>query len=123
MAAYCDSLGKPLVIFSMPQQFQVMYARTGRGDKGIDVTYYDRHFAQLAQEKGFGWVSALEALVQAERASGQDMFYRLDGHFTPAGHRAAAGVFTTDVIPRLLPQITPAGGAPARHPHTTDDAN
>jgi lysophospholipase L1-like esterase len=107
MAAYCDSLGKPLVVFSMPQQFQVMYARNGRTDKAIDVAYYDRHFAELASTRGFEWVPALDALVRAEKTSGHDMFYRLDGHFTPAGHAVAADVFTEQVIPRILDRTSP----------------
>jgi hypothetical protein len=32
----------------------VMYARTGRRDGAVDVRYYDRHFAQLAEASGFG---------------------------------------------------------------------
>jgi lysophospholipase L1-like esterase len=101
MAAYCDSLGKPLIVFSMPQQFQVIYARTGRSDPQIDVSYYDRHFTQLAEAIGFEWVPTLEAFVEAEKTSGQDMFHRLDGHFTPAGNEVAAEVFMEKVLPTI----------------------
>lgn len=106
MAAFCDSLSKPLIVFSMPQQFQVMFARHGRTDAGIDVRYYDRHFTQLAESRGFDWVPALDALVTAERSSGQDMFYRLDGHFTPGGAAVAAEVFLDKVMPRILAAAT-----------------
>ena len=123
MAAYCDSLGKPLVIFSMPQQFQVMYARKGRRDQGVDVAYYDRHFARLAQASGFDWIPALEPLVKAEKGSGQDLFYRLDGHFTPAGNAVAAEVFTEQVIPIILARTKPGGGVSAQGPESEDGIN
>jgi lysophospholipase L1-like esterase len=115
MAAFCHSVGKPLVVFSMPQQFQVMYARKGRSD-GIDVGYYDRHFGQLAEARGFEWVPGLDPLVLAENARGQDMFYRLDGHFTPAGNAAAAEVFIDKVIPRILARTTPGRGVSVVRP-------
>lgn len=116
MAAFCQSLGKPLVVFSMPQQFQVMYTRKGRSVSGIDVRFYDRHFARLAAASGFEWVPALDALVQAEKASGHDMFYRLDGHFTPAGNAVAAEVFLDQVVPRILARTTPGRGVSAMDP-------
>ena len=102
MAAYCDSIARPLVIFSMPQQFQILYPRSGRADPGIDVDYPDRHLSQLAAANGFEWVSARESFVNAAEISDQDLFYRLDGHFTPAGNKVAAQVFVEHVVPRVL---------------------
>lgn len=116
MAAFCQSVDKPLVVFSMPQQFQVMYARKGRHDPGVDVGYYDRHFAELAEARGFEWVPALDELVKAEKASGHDMFYRLDGHFTPAGNAVAAEVFLDKVLPRILTGTSVGRGVSAMRP-------
>jgi lysophospholipase L1-like esterase len=116
MAAYCDSIGKPLVVFSMPQQFQILYPRSGRSDPGIDVAYPDRHFSQLAAATGFEWVPARESFVKAAEISDQDLFYRLDGHFTPAGNAVAAEVFVEKVIPRILAETTLAGRVSAGRP-------
>jgi hypothetical protein len=109
LAAYCRSKSTPLTVFSLPQQFQVMYARRGARDQGVEVSYYDQHFGRLAPSWGLDWIPALDEMTRAEQASGQDMFYRLDGHFSPAGHRVAAEVFTSRVIPALLARLKPHG--------------
>jgi lysophospholipase L1-like esterase len=116
VAAFCDSLGKPLVVFSIPQQFQVLYqARSGPGN-ATDVKYYDRHFAKFAERTGFTWVATLDALTRA--AAGRDeLFHRLDGHLTPAGNAAVAEAFLQQVIPLLLgsgPATAARGGQTVR---------
>jgi lysophospholipase L1-like esterase len=104
MAAFCDSLGKPFAVISLPQQFQVLYQRSGRRDESVDASYYDRHFAQVAKSSGFAWVPALPAVVAAPEASG-DLFYPLDGHFTPRGTAAVARVVARHLIPGLLRRL------------------
>lgn len=101
VAAFCDSLGKPLVVLSIPQQFQVLYQARGASGGPMDVRYYDRHFAELAERTGFLWVPALDALTRA--AAGDDrLFHRLDGHLTGAGNAVVAEVFLQQVVPHLL---------------------
>jgi lysophospholipase L1-like esterase len=111
VASYCDSVGKPLIVFSMPQQFQILYPKSGRSDPGIDVWYPDRHFEKLAGALGFDWVPSVDAFISASRTSKQDLFYRLDGHFTPAGNAVAARVFVDEVIPKILARTAPSSGA------------
>lgn len=105
MVRYCDSLGKSLIMLSIPQQFQVLYAKSPRKGGEVDVSYYDRHFSSLAGELGFTWVPTLEAFTAAAGRSEEELFYRLDGHLTPAGNAVVAEVFLTNVVPRTLAQV------------------
>ena len=123
IAAYCDSIDKPLVVFSMPQQFQILYPRSGRADPGIDVGYPDRYFTQVAAAAGFEWVAAREEFVKAAERSSEDLFYRLDGHFTPAGNVVAAKVFTEQVIPKILARAKHGGAVAAQRVDSEDGIN
>ena len=113
IATYCDSVGKPLIVFSMPQQFQILYPRSGRSDPGVDVRYPDRHFSELAAALGFDWVPSLDSFISASKTAKQDLFYRLDGHFTPGGNVVAARVFIDEVIPKILARTATSRGAVA----------
>ncbi len=101
MAAYCDSLRVPLTVLSIPQQFQVLYLRKAPSDSTVDVHLYDRHFADYASRRGFSWVSTLDAFHAAD-TSDTELFYRLDGHLTPAGSAVLADVFLREVAPTLV---------------------
>jgi lysophospholipase L1-like esterase len=100
MAAFCDSLGVPLVVLSIPQQFQVLYLRGESRDSSVDVRLYDRLLAPLAAERGVDWVPTVDALQRAD-TGGVELFFRLDGHLTPAGNAVIAEEFVTRIIPRL----------------------
>ena len=108
VAAFCDSLGKPLIVYSLPQQFQVLYASSGRADPRIDVGYYDRHFTQVAATAGFQWVATVDAFVEARKSIDADLFYPLDGHFTSAGNSVAAQIFIHRVLPQLQRSLVPS---------------
>jgi hypothetical protein len=110
MAAFCDSLGVPLVVLSIPQQFQVLYLRGERRDSSVDVRVYDRVLASVGAERGFGWVSTLDALQRAD-TGGVELFFRHDGHLTPAGNAVVAEEFVERVIPRLIPSANTRGDA------------
>jgi len=99
MDRVCDSAGTPLAVLSIPQQFQVLYDRLHPGDTTVNVRLYDQLFARLAAAEDFGWVPALDRFVAAGR--GPALFYRLDGHLTPAGNQVLAEVFVREVMPQL----------------------
>jgi len=103
MAAFCDSVGARLIALSIPQQIQVLYSQHPRPGDRVDVRYYDRHLSGLAERTGFTWVPTLDAFAGADSAAGsEELFYRLDGHLTPAGHAVVADVFLGEVVPMLL---------------------
>jgi lysophospholipase L1-like esterase len=101
MAAFCDSLGVPLIALSIPQQFQVLYLRSSSRDASLDVHLYDRHFQALASRQGFAWIPTLDDFARADTGE-VEFFYRLDGHLTPAGNALLAGRFLEQVVPRIL---------------------
>ena len=101
MAALCDSIGKPLVVLSIPQQFQVLYVKAGRRSERVVVDYYDRHFARLADSTGFTWVASLPDMVDAARGP-NELFHRIDGHLTAYGNAALAKVFMRRVVVPLF---------------------
>jgi hypothetical protein len=99
MHQYALSKGKKFLVFSMPQQFQALYPKQFKNTGEADVALVDRHFTKFANEKGFTWVSALETFTAAENPA--ELFYRWDGHFTPAGNRLAADVFMREIAPHF----------------------
>ena len=108
--AYCDSLGVPLVVLSIPQQFQVLYVRSGRADSTVDVSFYDRHFAEFARNRGFSWIPTMDGFTAAD-SSGAELFFRLDGHLTPAGNAVLARMFLDRVVrPLALPGAAAGAG-------------
>jgi lysophospholipase L1-like esterase len=112
MAAYCDSIGAPLIVLSIPQQFQVLYLRSAPSDSTVDVHLYDRHFSAYAARRGFMWVPTLKAFHAADTTD-TELFYRLDGHLTLAGNAVLADVFLREVAPSIIP---PLGYAPPSFP-------
>ncbi len=100
IGAYCDSLQKKLIVLSIPQQFQVLYYEKSLQSDEIDVNIYDDHFAKVAEQNDFEWVETLSGFVSSDHAK-DELFYRLDGHLTPAGHGIVAERFVEKVVPLL----------------------
>lgn len=94
---YCDSIAAKLVVLSIPQQFQVLYGQQSYQDPRVDVELYDRHFSAFARDLGFAWVPTLD-LFQTGTDS-DSLFYRLDGHLTPAGNAIVARALVERVLP------------------------
>ena len=85
--AFCRKRDVPFVVFTVPQQFQVL-AEANRYDAGsIDVRAVDRAVARLAAQAGFPHLAALDTLVQVYSRDRVPLYYRLDGHLTPRGNR------------------------------------
>ncbi len=109
LAAECRALNIPLVVLSIPQQFQVLYRVTQGVQAGdIDVAFYDRYFADLGRRAGFTWVATLDALVEAEDPA--RLYFRLDGHLSADGHAVVGGVLA-DALKPLIPPSRPTTAA------------
>ena len=90
---FCRERGLPFVVFTVPQQFQVL-AEANRYDAGsVDVRAVDRAVAQVASEAGYPFLAALDTLVQAYRRDRAPLYYRFDGHLTPRGNRVVGQYF------------------------------
>lgn len=99
MADYADSVGVRLTVLSIPQQFQILYDKQSQSDASIDVGLYDRHFRALLERRGIAWVTSLDELAAEYESSRTPLFFRLDGHLTPAGNQIVADVFLDRVVP------------------------
>jgi hypothetical protein len=97
MAAYAQASGKKFLVLSIPQQSQVLCFEQSENSPIIDAAFYDRYFSDLATQHGFTWVTTLDAFQRSNH--GQDkLFYRLDGHLTPAGNQIVAEVFVQKIV-------------------------
>jgi hypothetical protein len=111
MAAFARGENLRLVVYSLPQQAQVLCEGSG------DIARFDRLLQELGRQEGFAVVAALDDFRQARRdAHGGSLFYPLDGHFTARGQRLAAEVFLREVVPLLTrrPRREPSLGQVAR---------
>ena len=93
-ARFCRERGVPLVVLSIPQQFQVLVEGRGYSHEGLNMHYIDRELGQLAAREGFHWIPALDALASAYREQPEDLYFRLDGHLNERGNRLVAEYFT-----------------------------
>ena len=114
-AAECRALGVPLIVLSIPQQFQVLHRVIHGAQVGdIDVAFYDRHFADLGRRVGFTWVPTLDALAEVEEPA--RLYHRLDGHLTADGHAIVARVLADALNPSILRFRPATAPAPDRDP-------
>jgi hypothetical protein len=85
--------GVPLVVLSIPQQFQVLAEGRGYRYEGMDMYYIDRELGRLAVQEGFRWISTLDILASTYREKREDLYYRFDGHLNERGNRVVADYF------------------------------
>lgn len=98
---FCRERGVPLVVLSIPQLFQVLFEARGYQQEGIDVHYIDRELGRVAEQEGFRWISALNTLARAYSESGQNLYYRWDGHLNRGGNRVV-GEYFADQLDSVL---------------------
>ena len=96
-ARACRRTDTPMVVLSLPQQFQVIVKAGGFTPGAVDVEYIDRTFGEFADKQGFLWISALEPLSQRYKRQGKDLYYRLDGHLNAEGN-AFVGSWLADAF-------------------------
>jgi len=95
-------LGVASPIEVMPQD--VLTGLIGKKMKDFDADQPTRRLTEISMRRGIDFVSMVPAF--RERIGGraqtfEDLFLRCDGHWTPAGHRLAAELATTEVVARL----------------------
>jgi hypothetical protein len=98
-ARFCRERGVPLVVLSIPQQFQVLVEGRNYRYKGMDMHYIDRELGRLAVQEGFRWISTLDTLASTYREKREDLYYRFDGHLNAHGNRVVAEYFADQLDP------------------------
>lgn len=98
---FCRQRGADLVVFSLPQQFQVLARAAGQELDGLDVDQVDRVFGAFAADRDLLWIPLLPGLADRYAAGGEDLYYRLDGHLNRAGNRVVAELLVEPVSRRL----------------------
>jgi lysophospholipase L1-like esterase len=87
MEATAERAGARLVVLLLPPQYAVYGSRLER----LSQTHTIDCVAEILRENGIEHLDLTPLLAaQAEREPGELLFYRNDGHFTPAGNEAIA---------------------------------
>lgn len=97
----CDQAGCKMAVVSIPQQSQVLARRLLDDDAGIDPDYIDEQMADFASEADFHWIKTLDMLAQRNDETGQNLFFRLDGHLNRAGNAELAN-FVYPIVSDLI---------------------
>lgn len=84
---YAGSEGSRFAVASIPQCFQVLAKARNIRLPGLAADVVDSRLGQFAAQRGFPWLPSLATLAAHYRAHREDLYYRLDGHFTPLGNR------------------------------------
>jgi lysophospholipase L1-like esterase len=100
-ARFCRERSVPLVVLSIPQQFQVLVEGRGYRYEGMDMHYIDHELERLAAQEGFRFISTLDTLAATYRADRADLYYRFDGHLNERGNRVVAD-YLADQLDSLL---------------------
>ena len=83
-----------LIIFSIPQQFQIM----NRYNTDLEVDYVDRKLKRFAEQHGFHWVSSLDILATVYNNEGKNLYYRIDGHLNNKANKVIGEHFAAETI-------------------------
>lgn len=89
-AELCRQTDTDLVVLSMPQLFQVLVEAKGMNIEGLDVKNTDSVFTSFSKEERFTWIPALPDLAAEYAQDGEDLYYRMDGHFNSRGNKVFA---------------------------------
>jgi len=96
MADDCREREVAFAFFNAPAQTQFQSAYLEAVEErypefDLDIDLPERRLGALAEEEGIPFLNLLPAFREAD-AAGQDINYRRDSHWNPAGHRLAAEV-------------------------------
>jgi len=102
-ARYAGSQGSRFAAASIPQAFQVVATAREFALSGFAADIVDRKMGETARQQGFPWMESLPVLAADYRAHRQELYFREDGHFTPAGNRVFGEWLLGEVLRRYAP--------------------
>lgn len=95
---YCREKGVAFVVWSLPQQYQVLMKANDFQADEVDVDYIDEIFTEFADENGFDWIPALSNLVDEYRSNKKNLYFRFDGHLNNSGNDVVGSYLSTQFI-------------------------
>lgn len=101
---FCTAVSARLVVFSLPDQFQVIWGAGNQHQDSPDVHVMDRILGNFAKQNDFVWISLLSEMAAKYRSDRKPLFFRDDGHPNQEGH-----LFIGNFLSRELTTIL--GGA------------
>ena len=87
---FCSDKGCEFMVFSIPQQFQVLAQAKQIEIDGVDPAAIDQTFQKKADESGYRWLPLLPELTRVYKQEGHVLYFRNDGHLNPDGNKVAA---------------------------------
>lgn len=97
-ANYCKERNAEFIVLSIPQQFQVLAKSNGYRFDNIVVDLIDKIFLEYSRDKGFLWIPTLTTLSDEYKKTGNDQFFRLDGHLNKNGNLLIGNYFSDEFI-------------------------
>lgn len=102
--SFCRANRTDFIVFSIPQQIQVLVKARAFTPAGIDVDFVDREFSSFAHDHSFAWIPALPALAGRYQSTHTDLYFRLNGHLNGEGN-AVAGAVLFEKAGEMLAQM------------------
>jgi len=95
---YCTERGAKFLVFSIPQQFQVIAKARNYQFRNIDVDLIDQVFSKLASIHSFFWIPVLDELARCYQVDDRSLYFRYDGHLNKAGNEILGEFFFREFI-------------------------
>jgi len=102
-ASYCQNNHSELIVVSIPQLFQVIWAVNGYSGP-VDVDQIDRSLTKFMETLGGTWITTLPFLADLQK-HGIETYYRFDGHLNKSGN-VQLGIFLADKLQSRLSSRT-----------------
>jgi|SRR3990167_5726498 len=97
-ANYCKERNAEFIVLSIPQQFQVLVKSNDYRFDNIEVDNIDKIFLEYSRENGFLWIPTLTVLSDEYKKTGNDQYFRLDGHLNNNGNLLIGNYFSNEFI-------------------------
>jgi lysophospholipase L1-like esterase len=94
----------PIVTETYPKMFKQVMDHHGLNPNMYDVTKNRRLLREICERNGIDFVDIFPRFAE-KRDEGQPLYYPLDGHWTPAGHRLCAEVLYEHLLKKHVREL------------------
>lgn len=96
--SYCEQRSAIFMVFSIPQQFQVIAKARNFEFRKIDVDLIDQVFSTFASSNSFFWIPVLDDLARSYQVDHRPLYFRYDGHLNKSGNEIVGDFFSEEFI-------------------------